>query len=702
MADAQWQTYIWAALRDGGGNLVKFNVPATGTNTMRITSTGAQNENFFMLVAANTNLPTITQVYPNGAVQFQPTNTFAFSANSAAGINATGIRVTFTVTSLTQNYTTNIASTNGLVVSGTSNNRTVTYAGLIENARYTAAITVSDINNNTANSTVSFDTYNPSFTWEAEDYNHSSGQFIDNPQTNAYATLSGTAEVDYHDGAASPQAQAYRSTGDTMATEPNGDLPRRPYVGSGLTDYNVGWFDGGDWVNYTRTFPAGDFNVLARVANGQATASGSATLSRVLNGTPTTLGTVTIPPTSGWQTYNWLPFRDTGGNLVKLTLNGTTNTLRVTSGGGLNANYYMFIPANTNLPTITSLYPDGLSFYQSTNRLSFIASSAAGINTSSIIVSLNGVTVSNLVITGSSTSRNVSYSKLQPNTDYVAVITVTDLNGNVATTTVRFNTFSAGNFTWEAEDYDYGGGQFIDNPPVDGYFGLVGTSEVDYLELFANTPQTLYRGSDFMGTSVAGDLVRPQYVGTNDYHLGWFTTGEWVNYTRTFPAGRYNVYARLARGNTGNAAPILTKVTSGWGTTTQTTNDLGSFPVAPTGGWQSYVWSALRDGSGNLVVLDLAGTNTLRLVSAGPEGNTEVNINAFMLVRPLSLDAVRNGANIDISFLTQTGFSYQVQYKNNLNDPSWTNLGSAVAGDGTTKTVSDPIGDKRFYRLNVQ
>ena len=679
MADGQWQTYLWTGLRDGGGNLVKFNVGTTGTNTMRITSAGANNENFFIVVAANTNLPIITQIYPDGAVQFQPTNTFAFTASSVGGIPVTGVRVTFTVNSLTGNFTTNIASTNGLVVSGPTTSRTVTYAGLIQNARYTAAITVVDANNNTATSTVNFDTYNPAFTWEAEDYDHTGGMFIDNPQTNAYAGLSGTAEIDYHDGAITPQAQAYRSSGDTMATEPNGDSARRPYVGSGLTDYNVGWFDGGDWVNFTRTFPAGDYNVLARVANGQATANGSVSLGRVTNGWGTTtqtvapLGNITIPPTGGWQTYTWLPFRDIGGNLVRLTTGGT-NTLRVTSGGGLNANYFMFVPANTNLPTITQLYPDGNALFQSTNRLTFTASSAAGINTNSIAVTLNGVGIalSNLTFTGSATSWVVSYSRLQPNANYTAVITITDLNGNVATTTVRFSTFAAGYYTWEAEDYDYGSGLFIDNPQTNAYYGLIGTATVDFFESFANTPQLLYRINDTMGTATSGDLVRPQYVGTNDYHIGWFTAGEWVNLTRTFPAGRYHVYVRVARGADGNAEPAFAQVTSGWGTDTQTTNHLGTFLVEPTGGWQTYVWSALRDGSGNLVALNLDGsTNTFRLTSAGPLGNTEVNVNFFMLVPPLTLNASRNGNNVDLSFLTQPGFNYQIQYKNDLGDPTW-------------------------------
>jgi len=49
----------------------------------------------------------------------------------------------------------------------------------------------------------------------------------------------------------------------------------------------------------------------------------------------------------------------------------------------------------------------------------------------SISMILNGVDVStNLTITGSSTSRTVSYQHLQPNASYTVVITVTDANGN--------------------------------------------------------------------------------------------------------------------------------------------------------------------------------------------------------------------------------------------------------------------------------
>jgi hypothetical protein len=110
----------------------------------------------------------------------------------------------------------------------------------------------------------------------------------------------------------------------------------------------------------------------------------------------------------------------------------------------------------------------------------------------------------------------------------------------------------------------------------------------------------------------------------------------------------------------------------------------------------------LRDINNNLVALSLGGTNTFRLTSAGSQGSTEANVNFFMLVPPLTLKGVLSGGNINLSFLTQTGFSYQIQYKNDLSDANWSNLGNAVAGDGTTKSVSDPTAGKRFYRLQVQ
>jgi len=61
------------------------------------------------------------------------------------------------------------------------------------------------------------------------------------------------------------------------------------------------------------------------------------------------------------------------------------------------------------------------------------------------------------------------------------------------------------------------------------------------------------------------------------------------------------------------------------------------------------------------------------------------------------------GGNIHISFPTQTGFSYQLLYKNNLTDASWTPLGSPITGNNSSQAVNDPTtGTTRFYRVQVQ
>jgi hypothetical protein len=100
-------------------------------------------------------------------------------------------------------------------------------------------------------------------------------------------------------------------------------------------------------------------------------------------------------------------------------------------------------------------------------------------------------------------------------------------------------------------------------------------------------------------------------------------------------------------------------------------------------------------------------TNTLKLQRTDPsEAIPDVNVNFLMLVplaSPVVLTAAHVGANINISFQTTTGFNYQVQFKNNLTDATWTSLGALVVGDGTIKSASDPAsGSSRFYRVNIQ
>ena len=67
------------------------------------------------------------------------------------------------------------------------------------------------------------------------------------------------------------------------------------------------------------------------------------------------------------------------------------------------------------------------------------------------------------------------------------------------------------------------------------------------------------------------------------------------------------------------------------------------------------------------------------------------------------ISAGLSGGNRNLTFATQTGFTYTVQYKNNLSDASWTTL-SSVSGTGSPATVSDTATGvaHRFYRVSIQ
>lgn len=689
-----WSIYGYVPLTDASGNMVKLSLG--GLATLRATAGGNANSQFFMLVPANTNLPSITGLYPDGAVMFQPTNKLSFTAHSTAGINPGNITVTLTVTNNVQQYSTNLTSANGLTITGDANTRSVSYAGLVPQTRYTAVIKVTDLANNTITLNPKFDTYSPVLTFEAEDWDYEGGQYLNNPAPNAYANRVGYEGIDYHDANGTGN-HPYRP-GDTMSADGIQDTPRAQYVAASAPDYAVGYFASPEWINYTRTYPAGTYNIYGRFAAGGATSGLS--LALVTSGAGTTtqtlqpLGTFTVANTGGWGTFQFVPLRDAYGNLAEVTLSGAkTLQLKRTSGEDANVNFLMVVPAETALPRISQVTPN--TWMQSTNKLTFVASSGSGIATSNIIVTLNGAVASNVAYTGSATSWTGS-CPLAPSAVYAATIAVTDNNGLRKTVTVNFDTFSADAYTWEAEDFDFGNGQFHDNPQVNAYVPELAFEGVDFHET-GNGGTLNYRG-DGTATEVTADYLRPQYNGTGfkDYNIGYTATGEWENYTRTYPTGTFNVYFRAARGNTGTTANKFQRVTGGWGTTNQTTVDLGTFPVPPTGGWQNWTWVPMTDDAGQLARLTLGGTNTFRLNGGGFNGNF------FLLAPALALTSSASNGSLKLSFTTQAGFTYSLLSKTSLNDAAWTEV-YTVAGDGTDKSQTYPIaGGNRFYILQAR
>ena len=101
--------------------------------------------------------------------------------------------------------------------------------------------------------------------------------------------------------------------------------------------------------------------------------------------------------------------------------------------------------------------------------------------------------------------------------------------------------------------------------------------------------------------------------------------------------------------------------------------------------------SALSDGSGRMVITYTGN------------GSAEGDIDGFQIqTAPFTINASYNNTNVILSFLTQSGFSYQLQYKNSLTDANWIPLGSSTSGNDSVQSVGDlASGNSRFYRVQI-
>ena len=762
-----WNTWHWVQLIDSSsGSPAQITFDGTAS-TLRLDIDGGNcNEHFFMLVPVNTNPPptpsiVFTNVYPDGIYQFEQANTFSFTVDSTNGVNVSSIIAEVSGTNLLgQGFGPEILSgANGLTVTGSSASYTVTFP-LTTNTMYTVFLQALDNNGTPSTTTLSFDTISSGYyTFEAEDWDFGGGMYYDNPQdgnnaidttfpaANEYYFLDSVPEEDFHmvGGISGYNAYAYRGTYSpptytALNTEGSGDKKRVQYTNSlPGADWDNGNTHAGDWGNYTRHYPAtGVWNIYMRAANGQQGNGGRGTVAVVTNGFQTTnlqtslVGTfAAVPPTANWQVYTWIPLVDNGGNLVKFdptkyyhNADGSM-TLQYASGGGYNANFFMFVPADNSLPTVANLYPDGLVQFEKTNKLAFTAGSSLGIATNNITLTLNGANVStNLVFTGSSTSWNVSYVGLQSDTNYSAVINVKNNAGAVYSQAFSFNTFDSSYYQWESVDWNYTdtntlqSGLYFDNPQVNAYANLHSTQGIDEGQ---SNPNTLnnpfdYRPYDQVNLTPsqepASDVPRPQFAaaGQVDYKGEYVENGTWMDYTRHYPKGTYYVLGTFTSGNSVNTSATLSKVTSSPTVANQTTSLLGTF-IIPVSGWGTFSYDYLTDSGGNLVKVTFDGSASTLQFEGNPSASDGLTCNTgfFMLIPTVAapgtvqLTDTIAGGNIIVSFLTQTGHSYQLQATSSLSGGSWSNVGSAISGNGSTETASDTIGSgSRFYRVEIQ
>jgi hypothetical protein len=198
-----------------------------------------------------------------------------------------------------------------------------------------------------------------------------------------------------------------------------------------------------------------------------------------------------------------------------------------------------------------------------------------------------------------------------------------------------------------------------------------------------------------------------------EFDVAYFYGTNWLNYTRIYPSNNFNVWGRLASASAFSGF-TLSQVTSGVGTSNQTTQVLGSFANSSAAGNQTYHWVPLLDTNGNMVIVPLNGKATLRVTAPASSTSAGGYMNSlFYMLTPatapasaFSVSAVISGTNIQISIPTQSGHNYTVWYANSVTNPlsSWTQVGGTITGDGSVHVVSQSVtgNTQGFYRVEAQ
>jgi hypothetical protein len=662
--------------------------------------------------------PVITNLFPvNTMIFINPADGISFNVSSPSGFAINNSAIGLVVNG--------VDVSGSLASSGSSSNKSVSYHGLQSNTIYTASITVTDAFNLVVSASTHFETtwagIQPvTYLWEAEDWDFNGGMYINNPNlcsasgdTNCYFGTVGAEGVDEHN--TSGKSGPYRP-GDPMGTAPSGDSLRKNLFEADRTDYCINPFNGGEWLNYTRDWSNGTYWVIGRLSTDIGF-NGSLTLSMVNPDTTTTdLGTFTINGGLGYTTFEYVYLKDTNGNNANIILNGK-ETLRVT-GSGYNTlpNFFMLVAGQFDSPILSGMYPIGTHPFEPTNALSFtVTTLGATFLANGIKLNLDGVDVSaSLVITppGPASTKNVVYPALQTNAMHTAIITVTNSLGQSIRVTNQFDTFSQSNSMVEAEDFDYGGGQYISFsdwfPDAYGACCLFVDSiaNIDFQHSPVDGEQFNYRFTGIPQSFVENYTVeaRQKFLdqGDPDFQLDWFGIGDWANYTDVYPTGSFYVYVRTAGLLGSPYSMYLDQVVSGAGTTNQVTQRLGQFSAVGLGSEPNliYAWVPLTDGGLVApVIVKLGGVSTLRI-------STTTGLcypNYFMLVPASGItpSAARSGSNVSISFPTQFDAIYKVFYRADLTTGNWILL-TSVLGDGSVKSVSDPTtGSRRFYKVTT-
>jgi uncharacterized repeat protein (TIGR01451 family) len=219
-----------------------------------------------------------------------------------------------------------------------------------------------------------------------------------------------------------------------------------------------------------------------------------------------------------------------------------------------------------------------------------------------------------------------------------------------------------------------------------------GPNNFYYLRHAANGVSTL--GTIFVTGLTTATVTDRFAVGTNAMELA---------FTATDLGFGANLFYFLR----GAGLSLTTNLVTTFTTNTVITYTTNTVPTFTTNTVTTFVTNTVATYTTNSLV-SFTPTNTVRAVGMDICQARTVSAAADCsgpIVTPPStpvpvVPTMANGT-FSLSFLTETGKSYTVQYKNALNDPIWTNL-ETVVGTGGILTVSDALATQRptrFYRV---
>jgi hypothetical protein len=187
-----------------------------------------------------------------------------------------------------------------------------------------------------------------------------------------------------------------------------------------------------------------------------------------------------------------------------------------------------------------------------------------------------------------------------------------------------------------------------------------------------------------------------------------------------FPDGAANIYSMptttpRAANIIPNSPPTLAAITNRFLTLGQTLNltAVGADSDVPAQSLNYSLTAApfganigAASGTISWTPASAPSTNQFTVVVADngtPSLSATQSFTVIVVLPPTLAGATLNGSELTLSWWSVPGQMYQVEYKDDLNDPEWEPLGSVMAGTGGQLSITNDLSSspQRFFRLRV-